>query len=173
MYRDSRRRNLKNLPGKVFHYMLRRMKCQSCSTLHTEIPDIIQPYKHYDSQTIQSVLDGSEEAASCAADNSTIRRWKESFNEAEPDINQRLASVYEREAGELPPLTPTTQILKGIRASYKRWLRFVMTLLINKGYKLYTRFAFCPTVPASKIGSSGQNAAKEGVVNDQTTEDSS
>jgi len=158
VYRDSRARKSENLLGEISHFLLRRLRCQgTCKTLHTELPDIIQPYKHYESAVIQSVIDGSADASTCHADDSTIRRWKNDFKKAEPDIAQRLASVYGRMTDEIAPIGDTRQILEVIKSKCERWLAFVMNLLINSGYKLCTQFAFCPfpspdTVsPRSKI----------------------
>ena len=85
-YRDSKHRNLKDLYGKLRRFLLRRMRCKECNKLHTELPNIIQPYKHYESYVIQCILDESEEASKCAADDSTIRRWKKEFSKSAPDI---------------------------------------------------------------------------------------
>ena len=143
-YRDRKSRDLKNLIGEKRHFSLRRLRCEGCGKHHTEIPDIIQPYKHYDSETIQCVLDGSKEAEECAADNSTIRRWKVSFSKAEPDITQRLTSVYAQMSDATPPIGPTAPTLSTIQTMVEQWLAFVMALLINNGHKICTQFAFCP-----------------------------
>ena len=172
-YRDSRVRKGKNIAGEVFRYLLRRLRCQKCRKLHTEMPDVIQPYKHYDSHAIQSVLDGSEEAASCVADDSTMHRWKKSFAEKVPEINQKLASIHARKAEEKPPLIPVERILRSIRSRHKQWLGYVMAQLINNGYKLCTRFACCPKEHGGTINSVGQKTSKGGARNDKTIEDSS
>ena len=65
-YRDSRLRPCKNLYGEITPYQLRRLRCSPCEILHTEIPDVIQPYKHYDSKTIQSVLSDESCASACS-----------------------------------------------------------------------------------------------------------
>jgi hypothetical protein len=171
-YRDSRPRKLKNLFGEVSNFLLRRLRCEECGKLHTEIPDIIQPYKHYDSETIQSVIDGTDSAQGCAADDSTIRRWKTSFAEAETDIQQRLLSVYARTTDGHAPLLAASQTLPGIKAENERWLVFVMRLLINNGYKLCTRFAFCPCPRPAKVGTVDKTAVIGGKDYDKTIIDS-
>jgi predicted RNA-binding Zn-ribbon protein involved in translation (DUF1610 family) len=168
-YRDSRLRRLKNLYGEKSLFLLRRLLCGVCGKLHTEIPNTIQPYKHYDSEAIQTVLDGSAEAAACAADDSTIRRWKGSFAEAEDDIGQRPASVCAREADERAPIGAGALILARVRTA-ARWLAFVMELLINGGHKIRARFAFCPPPSPGKIKSSPEKRGKEAEKNDKTTE---
>ena len=122
VYRDSVFRNVKNLFSEVRRFLLRRLLCQICGKLHRELPDIIQPYKHYESEVIQSVIDGSKDAEKCGADNSTIRRWKSEFIEAKPILEQRLASVYARISEETVPLEMATTILDRIKSKYSRWL---------------------------------------------------
>jgi len=71
---DTRRRHVIDGLGIVSWYLLRRLRCPSCQKLHLELPDFMQPKKHYETQLIKDALDGSSD--SCPADNSTIRRWK-------------------------------------------------------------------------------------------------
>ena len=176
VYRDCKLRKLKDLLGRVRCFLLRRLRCQGnyCKKLHTELPDIIQPYKHYESSVIQAVIDGSADAADCHADNSTIRRWKTEFEKAEPDIAQRLASVYAQTTGEIAPIETTYKILDTIKTNCERWLAFVMVLLINSGHKICTQFAFCPPESPDTVGSRSKNDTKErGKKDDATIEDSS
>jgi len=170
-HRDYRERDVKRLNGEVWHFSLRRLLCDICMKLHTELPDIIQPYKRYDSETIQSVLDGSEKAEDCVADNSTIRRWKADFAKAEADIEQRLASVYAQETNEAAPLLSRGVSFYAIRRTIERWLAFVMHLLINAGHKLCTQFAFRPPYPCAKFKSAGTKSKGGYGNNDKTIED--
>jgi len=156
-HRDYKARDSKKLDGAVWHFMLRRLLCDDCSKLHTEIPDIIQPHKQYATETIQRVIDGGEGARDCVADDSTIRRWRADFAEALPDIEQKLASVYVQETSDTTPSLSSVTILAYIRVMQKRWLAFVMCLLINAGYKLCTRFAFCPPQFSDKIHNANKN----------------
>jgi len=172
-YRNSKPRNSISLLGEVCRFLLRRFKCKICNKLHTEIPSIIQPFKHYDSRTIQSVLDGSEDAELCVADDSTIRRWKSTFADAEPDITQRLASVYAQETDEMAPIGSSSLDIMVIKSMIEHWLAFVMALLINRGHGLCTRFAFCPSPSACNIKETGQIVWTGGRINDQTIKDSS
>ena len=172
-YRCTRLRGLKNLIGEIRRFLLRRFYCKECKTTHTEIPDIIQPYKHYDTEAIQCVLDCSEAPAGCAADDSTIRRWKKTFAEAEPDLTQRLASVFAQMTDGHVPLESAPRTFNTIRARHSYWLPFVMGLLINSGHKLRARFAFCPPNPASTIASAGKNEEERGAKCDKTIDDTS
>ena len=173
-YRDSKLRMLKDLLGEVLHFFLRRLRCEACNKLHTELPSFIQPYRHYSSDAIQSVLDGGEAGSDCVADNSTIRRWKAEFAQAEPDINQRLAAVYTQMTEEKVSITDTVNTLDKIKTKIRRWLAFVMELLINSGHKICTQFAFRPRPTLVKVhGINNITSAEGGKKDDQTTKNTS
>ena len=71
---DRRRRVVLDDRGGASVYLLRRLSCRRCGRLHLEIPDIMQPCKHYAAELIAGTLAGT--VKHCPADNSTIRRWK-------------------------------------------------------------------------------------------------
>ena len=174
VYRDSKSRKLKDIVGEISCFLLRRLHCQgTCKTLHTELPDIIQPYKHYESAVIQSVIDGSADALTCHADDSTIRRWKNDFKNAEPDIEQRVASVYGVMTDEIAPIGATRQILEVIKGKCERWLAFVMALLINSGHKICTQFAFCPFEAPDTVMPRNKKDTERGKRDDATIKNSS
>ena len=172
-YRDSRVRKSKNFLGEVRRFLLCRFFCGECKTLHTEIPDIIQPRKHYDSEAIQNALDGGADASACVADDSTIRRWKADFAKAGGDISQRLASIQAKLVDGKVPIPASNRILDDIRAGHARWLPFVMALLVNSGHKLFTQFAFCPPGFDGKVDIVRKLKGKGGGKFDKTIEDSS
>jgi hypothetical protein len=172
-YRDRKKRGLKDNLGKKTQCLLRRMLCKMCNVLHTEIPDIIQPFKHYDSCTIQNVLDGSSEALQCDADASTMRRWTEEFCDASADISQRLASEQARQSNETIPIKKAEDILSEIKRTVMRWLPFVMMLLINAGHKICTQFAFCPKASPDRVGVETKTNAKGDRKNVKAIENSS
>lgn len=72
--RDRRKRAVKDSEGQTYIFSLRRLQCPECAQIHLELPDFIKPYKRYDKATIEAVISGNCDC--CAADNSTIRRWK-------------------------------------------------------------------------------------------------
>jgi hypothetical protein len=174
-YRDSVFRNVKNILSDVRRFLLRRLRCQTkgCRKLHRELPDIIQPYKHYESEVIQAAIDGSEDAGKCSADNRTIRRWKSEFANAKADIEQRLASLYTQTTEELVPLGASSMFLDGIKSKHSRWLPFVMGLLINNGHKICTEFAFCPASSSSKMALDSKNKSLGGENDVKTIKDTS
>jgi len=170
-YRDSRLRKLKDFLGDLSYFFVRRLRCQTCKKLHTELPSIIQPNKHYNSDAIQSVLDGNE--AGCTADNSTICRWKTEFAAVESDISQRLGSVYAQMTDETVSTVHTSAILDVIKTKCKNWLAFVMALLINNGHKICTRFAFCPFPSPDTVNSTRNKETEGSKEDDKAIENSS
>lgn len=72
--RDSKKRIVKDEDGVSYNFLLRRFVCCQCGKLHTELPDCIEKNKHYSKNVIDSVKSGV--CNFCAADNSTIQRWK-------------------------------------------------------------------------------------------------
>ena len=173
MYRDSVFRYVRDLYSETMRFLLRRLRCLVCNKLHRELPDIIQPYKHYSADAIQTVLDDSEEANRCSAENRTIQRWKYDFTNAEPDIAQRLASVYAVSRAENVPLKAAGAILSGLKTTHPRWLPFVVGLLINNGHKICTEFAFCPPLKSDKVGSATIFYAERGQNYVETVKDTS
>jgi len=167
-YRNSRLRGLLDELQEKAVYLLRRLWCECCRHLHTEIPAIIQPYRRYASCVIQDVLEGGD---TCTADDSTIRRWRNDFKEAKADIEQRLRSAYVHETGAHAPVTKGTVTLDALIKREPRWLSFVMKLLICHGHRLCTRFAFCPREEAVKIARTDKPGGKGGAFYDKSKED--
>lgn len=72
--RDSKKRKAKDASGKEYLFSLRRLYCDQCDRLHTEIPDCITAFKQYDTKTIEGVISGDIDHFS--GDNATMYRWK-------------------------------------------------------------------------------------------------
>lgn len=96
-YRDTRRRIMKKEGGVVIFLMLRRLFCRKCRRLHIELPACLSPYKHYDVEVIEGVIDGivteddlDSENYPCAA---TMERWREWLNSKSAAIDQMLRSI--------------------------------------------------------------------------------
>jgi len=71
---DTRTRHVIDSSGIKHCFLLRRLRCPNCKAIHLELPDFMQPKKHYEAQLIADVVAGHSEY--CPADDSTIRRWK-------------------------------------------------------------------------------------------------
>lgn len=121
-------------------YLLRRLRCTSCGKLHTELPDCMQPGKHYETDAIQAEIDSSRENP--AADESTLRRWRTGFHQGKDQIEGALRALWSESLGLPYPLLPRDSLLRYIRETLPRWLRFVQKALINQEFDPHTRFAF-------------------------------
>lgn len=57
-YYDSVRRIVRTKSRITKWIKIRRLRCSECGILHRELPDSIFPYKQYEAEVIQGVLDG-------------------------------------------------------------------------------------------------------------------
>jgi hypothetical protein len=135
-------RHLKRDDGGRDTYRLRRLICKECGKLHTEMPDKFQPYKHYSSAVIEATIDDAR--SDCPADNATISRWKSDFKASSGQLESVLRSYWMKYRKQSFPLLNDISLLKTIRKHNTGWLAIVTRLLINTGYGIHTRFAFCP-----------------------------
>lgn len=104
--------------------------------MHTELPDFIQPFKHYESEVIEAVIDGA--AYSCPAEESTQRHWCMQFTQKSNQIDGMLISIW-LEFRKLPEiLLKKVSLLKKIRKTGTGWLRAVMRQLVNSGKYIHT-----------------------------------
>ena len=62
IFRDRRLRGVKNEFGEKDVYSLRRLRCESCGKIHTELPDFIVPYKRHCAATIERAAHGELDA---------------------------------------------------------------------------------------------------------------
>ncbi len=134
--RSSKNRKVISDDGTKDTYRLRVLKCRSCGKMHTELPDFIQPFKHYESVVIEAVIDGA--AYSCPAEESTQRHWRIQFTEKTNRIDGILTSIWV-EIKMLPvKLMHKVSLLKKIRMTGTGWLRVVMRQLVNSGKYIHT-----------------------------------
>jgi len=123
-------------------YRLRRLHCKTCGKLHTELPDCMQPYKHYEADAIQAEIDRSKENPN--ADESTLKRWRAEFQNLKDHIEGTLHALWSRHYGVNYPLFKQDSLLDFIRKHEPGWLRFVNKAMINRELPIHTQFAFCP-----------------------------
>lgn len=128
--------------GRRDTYRLRRLVCKNCGKLHTEMPDKMQPFKHYSSEVIETIIDDSRN--DCPAEDSTIYRWKSTFKASSGQLESMLRSYWIKYKNQSFPLLRGISLLEKIRKHNTGWLAIVTRLLVNTGYTLHTRFAFCP-----------------------------
>ena len=69
--RGSCLRSANDILGNRKTYKIRILQCPKCLKCHRELPDILVKRKHYDRQTVTSILQGSN---SVPCEDGTIRR---------------------------------------------------------------------------------------------------
>lgn len=136
--RDTKRRRLICTVSeiKVRYYQLRRLRCQHCGKLHTELPDCMRPYKHYEADAIQAEIDGSQENP--IADEITLRRWRAEFQNQKDHMEGTLRARWSRFVGAHYPLFNQDSLLELLRKREPHWLRLVIKVLINRDFPIHT-----------------------------------
>ena len=141
----SRPRKFITETGEKNILIIRRLKCSNCKKIHHELPDMLIPYKRYDSISIETVIDSASKLV-VAADESTIYRWKAWFNSLlsylitciQAILNQHnLNSVRPIGLRNLTPL----QKLKSFTGDAVRWLARIVQPVVNSNLWVQTRSA--------------------------------
>lgn len=135
-------------------YSIRILKCinTACPTsYHRELPDIITPYRRYDTESIEEAIIQENKKITVAAEHSTIYRWRKWFRQNVTYIIMALLSVAavlgdSTESSSLTNQTDTsiTQIetIKGIVARKTKWLNEAVRILVNSSKWIFNRSAF-------------------------------
>jgi len=144
--RGSRRRKYINGRGDTIVLVIRRLRCYHCRRLHHELPDILIPYKHYGSESIEAVVT-QKGALTVTADESTIWRWRNWFLELVDYLLGCLKSIairYGRESVEKDSHLPksTLQKIWHYVGDAPGWLARIVRPVANSNLWVHTRFAF-------------------------------
>lgn len=158
-YRDRRRRVQRWYNGGKRYIIVRRLKCSSCRRMHTELPDILTPYKHYGTEIIENVVDEvstpddiSTEDYPCIR---TMERWRKWIRENRTQIDGQLKAVGSSFPGIGRRLLKSTEsLLDRLRADGAGWLAAVSRAICNTGGQLSQRppgavHPVCLSVPAA------------------------
>jgi hypothetical protein len=127
---------MRDFDGQKHWYIIRRLYCKACKKIHRELPAGMQPYKHYQIGLIEGALDGREPV--CAADNSTLHRWKVWFLWAGRKMDACLIAIQLTINGLLQPLVGDQSPLTTRRGKGGFWLADSYSQTINAGYPAYT-----------------------------------
>lgn len=129
--KDRRERIGRSYDGEKKIYLVRRMYCRDCRRMHTELPDFLIKYKHYEAQIVE---DGIEEQIPAWCNHpvpETIRRWQIWFRHILPLLNAALASVYTELEDQLPSFFRKIDYVEQLRSKGEGWLATVLDILIN------------------------------------------
>lgn len=137
-YRDSRRRVWKVHGGGKSYILTRRLKCSHCKRHHTELPDILSPYKHYAAEVIEDVVDGIVDADDPETEDypceATMKRWHEWVRRNVLHIDGSLKSVGYRMLGFGERLLKSgASLLSELRNAGAGWLGIINRIIYNSG----------------------------------------
>jgi len=142
----SRRRKCINGAGETLVLVIRRLQCLHCGRVHHELPDLLVPYKRYDSDSIEAVLGGGA-ALTVAADESTLSRWRRWVSNLANHFVGCLASIcirYQTESvggWSVLPQSVLPRIWHYV-GNAPAWLARVVRPVANSNNWVQTRFAF-------------------------------
>lgn len=137
-YRDSRRRVSKLEGGAKRWLIIRRFCCGSCKALHTELPDCLAPYKHYQTEIISGVIDGvitqddlESEDYPCL---DTMRLWLAWFTQNLERMEGLLHKALYEISGNIQELQhPSGSLLEKLRRTTLNWLEQALRTIYNSG----------------------------------------
>lgn len=142
----SRKRKYISSDGNRNTLVIRRLRCRQCKHIHHELPDILVPYKRYDSESIESALEDRNNLA-VAADDSTISRWRVWFSAGLNHFLGCLTSITAKlgkKAVENIACSPRSRFQRVIDfvGDVARWLARIVRLVANTNNWIHTRSAF-------------------------------
>ncbi len=127
----SRKRKYINSAGEKVTLIIRRLRCKNCKRIHHELPDILIPYKRYESISIENLLVDTERSNTPAED-STFYRWKLWFNNLLIRILSFLLSNLDKKTMKCGLYTCI--ILISFLKNYPRWLAILVRQLVNLNF---------------------------------------
>lgn len=164
-YRDKRRRIIKTSKGETFWCIVRRFKCVSCNRLHTEIPEQLTPYKHYEASAIEDVLDDiTDESDPVTVDGpseQTIKRWRWWFTSNKNRLCGYIRSSQQKILEKSLPSEYGISYLKTVRERGAGWLHHVLCFVYNLGGYLvpfYEKKVYLHRLKCTYLGSTVNSA---------------
>ncbi|QNU66246.1 hypothetical protein EHE19_015370 [Ruminiclostridium herbifermentans] len=124
----SRKRKYINKDGDKITLVIRRLKCSNCKRIHHELPDILIPYKRYESCNIENVLTDLKNST-VAAEESTFYRWKKWYEYLSIRILNYFVSILSR-LGKKYIIFVNINLMTYLK-KYPKWLSRIVTQLVN------------------------------------------
>ena len=129
--KDYRERQGWTKYGDKHHYLLRRLQCKECGAIHIELPYFLLPYKRYNAEAIESVLNGKD--SDCVASIRTKKRWLGWYDRIWMPILYLLNSILNKDQ-DLSRLEEHT----AEKPKEAGWLKTAVMTIINSGEKVPT-----------------------------------
>lgn len=133
--KDRRERIGRTLDGGCSVYLLRRMYCYECHIMHTELPDFLLKFKHFEAQIIEDTLDGYITPEDCyeAPSEMTMLRWQAWFASICSAMDFILCSVRAVLENILQSLRGETSLVGALRKRGSGWLATAFSVIISAG----------------------------------------
>lgn len=138
--RDHVKRIMKGKDGEIRWLMIRRLICtsESCHSLHRELPDVLAPYKHFESDIIAGVLDGlitpDTKGFEDHPTETTMHQWHSWFRLNRHTVEGTLRSKgYQLLGFTEELLTTSVSLLEKLRKDNCDWLRIILRYIYNSG----------------------------------------
>ena len=107
-----RSRKLITFIGTILFLLVQRVRCKGCGRIHHVLPDTIVPYKRYDAETIEAVIDGNPEEALCELEEREIYRIKSWWAEMKLYILKKADSIINKRKIQINPKSKLTVIVR-------------------------------------------------------------
>lgn len=137
-HRDWKPRIRKKDGGEKEFLQVERLKCDHCSRLHTVLPNILAPFKHYETEVIAGVLDQVVQPDDLDDESYpsevTMKRWHYWLMINLLYINGRLKSDgYRRFGFSESLLLSEVSLLDELRLTRQDWLETILRFIYNLG----------------------------------------
>lgn len=129
--KDYRERQGWTKYGDKRRYLLRRLQCKSCGAIHIELPDILLPYKRYNTEAVESVLNGND--SDCVASITTMKLWQSWYERIWLQMLLLLSALAHKDRNVSRPET-----INRAKSKEAGWLKTAVMAIINSGEKVPT-----------------------------------
>lgn len=143
VYRDRRRRIMKEAGGERKDIMCRRLKCNNCQRITIELPDkLLIPYKHYQNNIIQDVIDEYIDSDDIGYEDYpcelTMQRWKDWIIRNKEYVRGHMRSIDGSfDLSGLDEIYLASSLLDKLRDFFNEyWLSAMARIIYNTGGKL-------------------------------------
>lgn len=139
----SRKRIIRQADGDSRTLLIRRLRCGDCGRVHHELPDIVVPYKRYDSETIEEILSPKDNSPSFPGETSTasrLRLWFLLLRGYFEGTLRALSFLYRRDRDLLEKLSGMISLDPAMMEN--GWLKRLVRVIVNSGRWKQTRSAF-------------------------------
>lgn len=161
----SRKQKLMSEGGDRRLLVIRRLRCSRCRKIHHELPDCVVPYKRYESACVEQVVSGPE-SSTVAADDATLRRWRNWFQEQTTYLLGALRSIDIRFHQD--PAEKSSAPSQSVHHPFGHyvgdapgWLARIVRPVANSNLWLHTRSAFLSALSCGRLVSKSTKRGAE------------